>query len=129
MCNNLRNGKRVYKIPEWGFGYKIFFKGRKEAKTLRVGIKTVRYPKNAWIKWKEGCKEDGFCFFLSLSEAQYVLNEFRHQLKGCIIHKIRYRKGLGKRKEPIYGCWDLEEVDAGYMSSLCKEFKILGEVK
>ena len=117
MCNNLKNGNRVYKIPEYGFGYKVFLKSKGNIKTLRTAYHETKMLKNAWIEWEDDRYTgwghgDGFCFFLTLQD----MKDF-YVCSYETVRRIRYRKGLGRRRE-----------GDSYMSSLCKEFKILKEV-
>ena len=120
MCNNLKNGNRVYKIPEWGFGYKVFRRGRKEAKCLSTFYRWARIYRNKWVKWNTKSTmnrwgDDGFCFLLTAKDVKDFMGGYTSSHRA--IYRIRYRQGMGRRKE--FG---------DYMSSLCKEFKILKEV-
>ena len=115
MCNNLKNGNQVYPIPEWGFGYKVFDKNKGNGLVYTAPFSDTRTRKGVWKKWwkRYGTKAHGFCFFLTLKDLSGV--ESWHWDKS--VCKIRYSRGLGRRREL-----------GGYMSSLCKEFKILKEV-
>lgn len=115
MCNSLKNGSRVYKIPESGFGYKLFEKSRRRI-TAKTFFRETILPRDAWIKWDDNIGVgDGFCFFRTKKDVKEYLKAWSASTYK-IFHRIRYKQGLGKRGEN------------GYMSSLCKEFKILKEV-
>lgn len=119
MCNGLKNGSSVCDIPQYGFGYKVFRLGRKGTKTLRSYVANTRVLKNEWIKWnpkKAYWQDDGFCFLLE-KEAVWDFIRYWDGYDNARIYRIKYRKGLGQRMEGYV-----------YMSSLCKEFKILQEV-
>lgn len=123
MCNSLRNGNRVYPIPEWGFGYKVF---ENREGDLVSHVFSTEMERGEWIVWdiekynslREGVK--GFCF---LGSRGAIRNYMKHFIVDGddVIHKIRYRGGLGKRREG-------DSDGTHFMSSLCKEFKILKEV-
>ena len=116
MCNSLQNGSRVYKIPEYGFGYKVFTRGKMGASGIQSPHKGAVFIKGEWVVWD--AEEaypfggEGFCF---LYTKQDVLDYY--PTGEDVVHRIRYRKGLGRRRQGF-----------SYMSSLCKEFKILKEV-
>lgn len=122
MCNRLKDGNRVYKIPEYGYGYKVFQKPRKGRKTIYSDTLGARYRLGQWVKWDE--KKDifgrngGFCFLLT-PKGLKSYNKFPQiDFDEETVYKIRYRKGLGRRGQKT-----------SYKASLCKEFKILNEVK
>lgn len=111
MCNQLKNGNRVYKIPEWGFGYKVFRKNNGKGIFLESPYHRASTRVGVWKTWDNSFDGDGFCFLLT----KQAVKDFG-LFSAWVVYRIRYRKGLGKR---MFG---------HYMSSLCKEFKILQEV-
>jgi hypothetical protein len=123
MCNNLRNEKRVYKIPEEGVGYKVFNKGNKGRKTLTTPFHEANIKKNKWTKWQvkpyTWVTGDGFCFLYTLKDVKEFMGDTFPE--EWVVHRIQYKEGLGRRREG-------EKWWGGYMSSLCKEYKILEEV-
>lgn len=123
MCNNLhKNSKRNWERKfgdnkDYGIGYKVFCKHRKNKNILYPAVKKGYYKIGEWIKWDQtlAVDSDGFCFFLTLKNAKKYT-----RFDGDTIRKIRYRKGIGYHLEP---CLDYIRV------AICKEFKILEEVK
>ena len=121
MCNQIKKG--IQPIKEKGFGYKIFIK---KDKKLFGPFSSKCYDKiKGWIIWnnsKSADKDDGFCFFTNKKEAKKLLTTLHNYSYGrtLVIHKIEYKKGLGKQSEKYCNC--------KYKHALCREFKILEEI-
>jgi len=128
MCNFLYNGSPVETIPESGIGYKIF--SVPTPGSILSGIDREPYyrkNKQGWIFWDNSLPGDGFCFFDTKEEAEFILTKWRSGIAYQIgklplkLFKIQYARGLGKRIEPamIFGVKPTV--------SLCKSFKVIEE--
>ncbi len=121
MCNSLHEDHKP--IPAKGFGYKVFQKNNASC----FCVQEYQVHTSGWIKWDVG-HGDGFCFFLTISEAQRMLSTwelgFRRDNglvnpKGRTIKKIEYKHGLGS-------CYEKNLVgEREFTIALCKEFRII----
>lgn len=125
MCNQLhktskRNWKRKFGDKDYGIGYKVFTRPRRNKNILYpVTRNDVSFKIGEWIKWDSQISiniEDGFCFFLNIKNARQFCTDL-----DDVIRKIRYRKGIGCHFEEFF--------NQRHWVALCKEFKILEEVK
>lgn len=126
MCNNLRtntwfyNPVTIHKIPESGYGYKIFIKEKIGKKwVLTTAFKGSKVKRRTWKKWRSNYEGNGFCFLPNKTAIKNIIDmHFFIFSEKYVIVKIEYKKGLGKRME-----------SNKYMSALCKEYQIIKEVK
>lgn len=127
MCNYLHADSSP--IPKTGIGYKMFYfyaNDTEMKKPLPAFQRTVyrnRLDKSInltkrYVKWHDEIDGDGFCFFLTLAEAERVVYTMmsNHFIR---IAKIRYREGTGKH-HAIRMVRSFKPLIA-----LAKEFKIL----
>ena len=120
MCNQLHGNFKP--IKKTGFGFKVFAYNPYARKHFfkpmfpdgKESFKSVEL--NKWDK-KFNYRGGGFCFFLTEQGARNFLYGRCASSKPRVIHKIKYRRGLGKMKHFGSGTY-----------SLCKEFYILEEV-
>jgi hypothetical protein len=126
MCNKLHG--KVKKLKRTGIGYKIFsihfVDDKIELSPMFAPPGTPRYSiqmKNKWNR-KYNSYDDGFCFFSTKRQAiWYKYDNSWYNSPARKIYKIQYSKGLGKISH--------KQGSVGKLTfSLCKEFKILGEV-
>ncbi len=123
MCNELhatskRNWKRKFGDKDWGIGYKVFCTHPRNKKILHPAIKKGTFKIGEWIQWNQKINDfsDGFCFFLTFKDAKKYSG-----FSGWKIRKIRYRRALGCHYEFSF--------NQRHWFAICKEFKILEEVK
>ena len=117
MCNTIH--PENIPIKKEGFGYKIF---RKHDFVL-IGpfSKAIYFKRNKKIvKWKEDEYGDGFCFLSNKRKAFKLMSQL-YYCNELVLHKISYKKGLTKQLEVFN--------QIRYFNCLCKEFKLLEEIK
>jgi hypothetical protein len=120
MCNNLHAVGQATPRPirKTGVGYKLFGVNNTG---LFTNQKYHCEDKEGFICWNQNLYYSdhvgGFCFFLSKREATRLRKDLGWVT--CVIKKIAYQEGLGRRTETNI------VVGRVYEMGLCRQFKIL----
>lgn len=110
MCNKWHE-EDGESIPNHGTGWKIF-NVRREHQLVGC-FKNISYAADGegWTGWQGKDMDEGFCFFLTLAEAERCLCSLLRspEFNSRVILEINYWGGIGKHKEwgITEGCFEI----------------------
>lgn len=120
MCNKIvpPDQRNATRIPETGFGWKIFCDCKGEFSLLEET--PYKKDEEGWVNWI--CQNyEGFCFFLSKEEAIRAWDKCLGLYWPVYVKKIEYQKGLQERDEEKFVGGQVWRV------ALCHRFRVVEE--